>query len=586
MNYRIAARRVYWRWFGEVDLAGGPTLRMSGDAARWLRPGDVVQLRIRGGAAGNLLDFDDYVLEHNGRTCWPPFQREVHHALSGNRSRMLFGYRLRFREARHEQDYEAIVELELQHAASATQPAAVWRCPDGSRVRSNDKPRCKKGNGRLQEILGSTPASRFLIAELVDRKPYEPTVVAYLRLDPPLPAMHRRAGLKSDRRIRETVFPQEWFQPTFDPKALQLYGRLWENAVQEALDGISPAAARIARLVVHPDYRSSGLGVRTVRIALEWVVERGVPDGRAAKELVLATTKTARYHPFLEKAGFRYLWDTVSDRPVLTYPLSDASARKVRRFLQTDPYAVEQGGVLYRTKYGRVRGLADPIVFHGVDKAFLNDPNANLTTTMQKIFSAFDLRDLRIGRPLLRGIRLRFEPGTVQLLWGTNRAGKAMLLRLLWDEMPDSGWVDVPEGKVKAFLPGVTEPTLGNEAVLERVARQLQNVPAAVELLCRLGLADASLWRASPHQLAPHQQERLRLALLFAARPDLLLIGNFAEGQSEDGARWLARAVAKLVRETGMTLVISSDRQAVREALEPDRIVYVGYGSVWSEPGC
>ena len=33
-----------------------------------------------------------------------------------------------------------------------------------------------------------------------------------------------------------------------------------------------------------------------------------------------------------------------------------------------------------------------------------------------------------------------------------------------------------------------------------------------------------------------------------------------------------------------ITLVISSHREEVRQALEPDRIVYVGYGSVWSEP--
>jgi len=585
MNYRIAARRVYWRWFGEVDLAGGPTLRMSGDAARWLRPGDAVRLRIRGGAAGNLLDFDDYALEHGGRLRWPLFERAVEHARSGVYAGTLYGYALRVREARYEHDFEAIAELEQHHYASDHDTVAVWRCPDGSRVGANAKPRCKQGRGRLLDVRGSTPASRFLVMELAERLPGEPAIVAYLRLDPPLPVMHRRTPAGVERRVREEVFPEDWFHPTFDLKDLAPQGFSWVEAAQRAIDRVEVAAARIARVVVHPDYRSDGLGARIVRLGLEWAVERGIPDGRRDKELVCAVAQMARFHPFLENAGFRYLWDTASGRPLLAYPLTDAAARRVRRFLQTDPYAVEHQGRLYRPRYGRVRGLGGPVVFHGVDKAYVSELDLEgLAPEVREVFEAFGVRRRRIERQVLRAVKLRIEPGTVQLLWGASGAGKTTLLRLLWDELPDAGWVDAPEGKVEAFLPGVAEPALGDEVVLERVARRLQDLPAAVELLGRLGLADAPLWRALPDQLSTGQRERFRLALLLAARPDLLLLDEFAAHLDAASARRLARALARLVRDAGITLVVSSHRGEVREALEPDRIIYVGYGSVWSEP--
>ena len=584
MVYRVSSRRFYWRWYGEVDLEDGPTLRLSGDVARWLRSGEEVELRGANGVTGEVLDFDDYTLLRGGRVLWPPFAREVEHTRPGVYTDALYNYTLRVREARYEQDYEAIAELEQHHYASDHETVAVWRCPDGSRVKANTKPTCGRGQGRLLDIRGSTPASRFLVIELVNRLPFEPPIIAYLRLDPPLPAMNRRIPGGVERKIREKVFPEGWFHPTFDLKDLQPQGRSWEEVVQQALDRVDVAATRIARVVVHPDYRSDGLGAHGVRLALDWVIERAIPDGRRDKELVCTVAQMARYHPFFEKVGFRYLWDTGSGRPYLVYPLADAAARHVRRFLRSDPYAMEHKGQLYRPRYGQVRGLGGPIVFHSVDKVYSSDLDLKgLVPEVREVLEAFGVRRRRLERRILREVRLRIKAGTVNLLWGASGAGKTTLLRLLWDEMPDEGWVDVPEGKVEAYLPGVAEPSLGDEVILERVARRIQDVGAAVEVLARVGLADAVLWRALPDQLSTGQRERFRLALLLAARPDLLLIDEFAAHLDGANARRVARSLAKLAREAGITLVVSSHREEVRQAIEPDQIIYVGYGSVWAE---
>jgi ABC-type ATPase with predicted acetyltransferase domain len=83
--------------------------------------------------------------------------------------------------------------------------------------------------------------------------------------------MHRRTpDGRLERDIRERIFPPDWFHPTFEG------GEDWEKA----LDQVETAAARIARVVVHPDYRSEGLGALLVQVALDWVRERGAPEGR------------------------------------------------------------------------------------------------------------------------------------------------------------------------------------------------------------------------------------------------------------------------------------------------------------------
>jgi len=583
MTYRVAARRFYWRWYGEVDLAGGPTLRLSGDAARWLRPGDEVRLQTIPGRPTPLLGEGDFALTQGRRALWPPYRSEVRLEHPGRSGGFLYTRRLILREAASEEDFEAIANLERYNGTRRGGAAALWRCPDGTLVRADEKPGCRSGSGRLLEVHGSSAASRFLILELGERDPAEPAVVGYLRVDPPLPVLPRRLGRGLDREARERVFPRGWFHPTFDLKKLLPAGRGCEAAVGEALDRLAPAAARVGRVVIHPDYRSGGLGTLLVKGGLQWIAERAVPDGRRNKELVCCASGVARYHPFLEGAGFRYLWDTVSGGALLAYPLSDAAVGRLRRFLQNDVQALEHRGRLYRSRYRAVSGLSGPVVFRDAAKfqTGLSDPDADgLQAVLRAHEGAGDLR-----RRILPRTTLRLRPGTVNVLWGTNEAGKHALLRLLWDELPDEGWVDVPPARAAAFIPGVAGPDPGKGSVLHNLSERMGDAAAAAELLQRLGLADVVAWRADPGMLPASQRERYRIALLLAARPDLLLLDDLAARQSREGGLFLARALARLVREAGMTLIASTAREEVRRALEPDNVIYVGYDEVWQEPG-
>ncbi len=48
-------------------------------------------------------------------------------------------------------------------------------------------------------------------------------------------------------------------------------------------------------------------------------------------------------------------------------------------------------------------------------------------------------------------------------------------------------------------------------------------------------------------------------------------------------ARRVARNLSKIARRHGITLVVSTHRREVIDALAPDKLVYVGYGNVYVE---
>ncbi|GGN02708.1 ABC transporter ATP-binding protein [Thermus composti] len=571
---QVLGRRVYWRWYGEVLLEGGVVLRMSGDAAKWLRPKDRVRLRTE--FKKPVLGFDEYEL-YGLFPLWPPFSRELVHTRESPLGGEAYRYRLRVREATYEGDFEAIAELEQYHYASEKEVVALWFCPQCQKtIPANAKPLCDcGGEARLKEIRGSTPASRFLVLELVERLPFEPRILGYLRLDPPIPRMHRRTPEGVERDIREKIFPRDWFHPTYEG------GADWEKA----LDRVHTAASRIARVVVHPDYRSEGFGALLVRMALEWAKERGAPEGRREKHLVYTIAQMARYHPFFEKVGFRYLFDTASGRPVLFYPLTEEAEGYLERFLREDPYAREHGGRLFRPRFGRAEGLKGPIRLEGVHKGYRSHLDLKgLSPEVQGALEAFGVKARVVERAVLRGVSLEIPPGSLVALAGASGVGKTTLLRLLLGEAPDRGEVALPPGKRVAYIPGEREVDLGEDPILESVYRKLRDVGAAIEVLNRVGLSDAVLYRARPKELSTGQRERFRLALLLAERPDLLLIDEFAAHLDVPTARRVALGLGKLCREAGITLVVATHRPEVIAALDPDLLVYVGYGGLTTLP--
>ncbi|MMZ67488.1 Methionine import ATP-binding protein MetN [compost metagenome] len=68
--------------------------------------------------------------------------------------------------------------------------------------------------------------------------------------------------------------------------------------------------------------------------------------------------------------------------------------------------------------------------------------------------------------------------------------------------------------------------------------------------------------------------------MLLARRPNVLVIDEFTAHLDPSTARIVASRLAKLARRTGMTLILVTHREEVIEAMNPDKVVVVGYGRV------
>lgn len=602
-----------YRWYGVLVVEGerGPLrLPMTGSVAQWFRPGEEVLLELLPEADPENLAFASYKLwrlvDGEPLLVWPLYRaRFVRERASPLTGEVLYTYRLEAREAGLESDYEAIVALEQHHYAAEEEVLARWWCPEDRALQeANVRPLCPRCGRpmRFADLLDATRASRFLVLTLEEREPCEPRYVGYVRIDPPLPLVHRRLpDGRVQPHIRKEIFPAEWYEPTFWPERQVQELRalnpdrspfeLWWEAQGEALALCDTQAARLARVVIHPDYRAEGLGRLALEAAVAWIRERRIPEMRKPKRVLETVAQMARYNPFLERAGFVYIGDTASGRPFLVLPLQDEAEQRVKGFLRADPLARKHRGRLYRPAFPPVEPLSGPIRLQRVSYRYENVLEiAHMAEPVQEALLAFGVRRRAIQRVVFRNLSLTLEPKSVVALVGASGAGKSTFLRLLWAAAVgeerilsrlQSGTIEVPpNAKPGVYLPGELEPKFGRTPLLQVLYELTGDVTMAIEILNVTGIADVVLYRARFAELSTGQKERARLAYLLAQRPNLLLLDEFGAHLDPPAATRVARKVAELCREKGITLILATHRPEVVRALSPDRVLLVGHGGV------
>lgn len=206
------------------------------------------------------------------------------------------------------------------------------------------------------------------------------------------------------------------------------------------------------------------------------------------------------------------------------------------------------------------------------------------------------------GRPVLRGIDLRVEPGEFVALMGPNGSGKSTLVRALtglwplaggrlelfgtplddFDEWQRVGFVPQRVGATSGVPASVWEVVAAGRLTHRRLFRPMgrEDRAAIADALEVVGLAGRA--RDGVATLSGGQQQRVLIARALAGRPELFFLDEPTAGVDLPNQEALADALRRL-KERGATIVLVAHELGPLEPLveravvmRDGRVVYDG----------
>jgi energy-coupling factor transport system ATP-binding protein len=198
------------------------------------------------------------------------------------------------------------------------------------------------------------------------------------------------------------------------------------------------------------------------------------------------------------------------------------------------------------------------------------------------------------SRPALQGVSLEVRPGEFVALMGRNGSGKSTLLRqMVGLLMPAEGQVtvagrptrDTPLGDIirtVGYVPQDPAALLFNDTVAAELAftRRGHGLPPAAEadarLLARLGLEDVA--DRDPRDLSVGQRQRVALASILVADPQVILLDEPTRGLDYEQKRALVALLTELTGEGRAVVMATHDVELV--AAGADRVVLLAEGQV------
>jgi len=202
-----------------------------------------------------------------------------------------------------------------------------------------------------------------------------------------------------------------------------------------------------------------------------------------------------------------------------------------------------------------------------------------------------DIRKAYDGRPVLRGLSFRVNPGEIFALLGPNGAGKTTTVEIIEGyRRPDSGRVHVlgvdpgragrsHRARVGLMLQGGggIDPRMTAREVVGLHAR-LHADPRPVDALLELVGLTGSTARTRYRRLSGGERQRVGLALALVGNPDLVVLDEPTAGMDVE-ARGATRALLAELRSRGMTILLTSHDLVDVERLA-DRLAILDRGRV------
>jgi iron(III) transport system ATP-binding protein len=198
------------------------------------------------------------------------------------------------------------------------------------------------------------------------------------------------------------------------------------------------------------------------------------------------------------------------------------------------------------------------------------------------------------SKPVLTGVDLRVEAGTITAILGPSGSGKTTLLRVLCGfERAQAGSIELdgetvddpthfvaPERRGIGYVPqeGNLFPHLTVASNIRfGLPRRAESRQRVSDLLEMIGLADRA--RSYPHQLSGGQQQRVALARALAVRPRLVLLDEPFASLDASLRASVRGDVVHILRAAGATaLLVTHDQD---EALSmSDRVAVIRDGVI------
>lgn len=233
--------------------------------------------------------------------------------------------------------------------------------------------------------------------------------------------------------------------------------------------------------------------------------------------------------------------------------------------------------------------------------------SGNTTTATSKTAAsnntAVEVHDIDFSygpHPVLRGVNLSIETGTVVCLTGDNGSGKSTLLKLMIGELtPQRGQVRVfghAAGTRAAlenigYLPQmnvvnkVSFPITSREIIVQGLARDFGfiKIPRrghyriVEDALEKMGLA---AYRDTPFgELSGGFQQRVLIARALIHQPKMLFLDEPTVGVDKKALPEILQLLDRLRQDSGLTIVlVTHELDTVRDYLHPDRIYRLDEG--------
>lgn len=209
--------------------------------------------------------------------------------------------------------------------------------------------------------------------------------------------------------------------------------------------------------------------------------------------------------------------------------------------------------------------------------------------------------------PILRGVDLQVQQGTVTVILGASGSGKTTFLRCINAlEMPERGQIRFDDGSLtldfekkpnKKQILALRRKTamvfqhynlFPHKTALENLTEgmvQVQKIPLhqALEqsrvILERVGLADRM--QHYPHQLSGGQQQRVGIARALALRPELMLFDEPTSALDPELVQGMLDLMQTLAQEGRTMIIVTHEINFARNVA--DRVIIMDGGEIVEE---